>query len=407
MKQEKALIQNGYDIGLGVAMATGSPMALGAVGEVTPPSVGTGGSGTYTFRRVDTNETLATELGISAEASGGIGLFSGSASLDFTKRCKIQSNSLAVLVSAEERFAFQQMDSPRLSPAAAELVSAGNTTLFGDRFGDYFIRGIATGGRFIGVVRIETTSTQAKTDVDSALHARYGLNVDATAKLHISNALAAANARIDVFVHHEGGRVTTEPRSDDPVEALRQLYEAMDQWSATVRAEPAPYSVTLAPYVIALGPNPPNAADLEHQRDVLIRCAKLRLSTMDKLNLVDYVLDPQHSAEFAAEETKSLDLPALQAAFGSDLEVIGEAASFAIDNPKEARTPEAFMREIKKMDNFTLTALPANLPRHTGVPAPAKVEIPVAPVPSQPADIHVVQQVPNLIDILSKHLGKH
>jgi hypothetical protein len=47
-QQEEVLIRNGYDIGIGVAMATGSPMALGATGAVTAPEVGTGGSGSFT-----------------------------------------------------------------------------------------------------------------------------------------------------------------------------------------------------------------------------------------------------------------------------------------------------------------------------------------------------------------------
>ena len=126
LKQEQVLIRNGYDIGIGVASATGSPMALGATGAVTPPQIGTGGSGSFTFRRIDLNDELETELGIGADVSAGIGLFSGSASFDFSKKCRIQSSSLCVLVSAEERFAFQQMDSPELSPAAAQLVSEGN-----------------------------------------------------------------------------------------------------------------------------------------------------------------------------------------------------------------------------------------------------------------------------------------
>jgi hypothetical protein len=111
-QQEEVLFRNGYDIGIGVAMATGSPMALGATGAVTPPEVGTGGSGSFTFRRIETTGELETELGIGADVSAGIGLFRASASFDFSKRCKIQSSSLTVMVSAEERFVFKQMDSP-------------------------------------------------------------------------------------------------------------------------------------------------------------------------------------------------------------------------------------------------------------------------------------------------------
>jgi len=130
MKQERVLMQEGYDIGIGVASATGSPMALGAVGEVTPPQVGPGGSGSFTFRRVDSNEELESELDISADVSAGIGLFSASASFDFSKKCKIQSSSLTVVVAAKETFAFQQMDSPRLTDPAARLVEEGKKAQF-------------------------------------------------------------------------------------------------------------------------------------------------------------------------------------------------------------------------------------------------------------------------------------
>src|SRR5687768_10685591 len=177
MKQEQVLMRDGYDIGIGVASATGSPMALGAVGAVTPPQVGTGGSGSFTFRRIDSTEELETELGIGADVSAGIGLFSASASFDFSKQCKIQSSSLTVMVAARETFAFQQMDSPQLSEAAARLVETGRQDRFAGQFGEYFCRGIGTGGRFIGVVRVDTKSKQSKSDVDLALSGSYGLTV--------------------------------------------------------------------------------------------------------------------------------------------------------------------------------------------------------------------------------------
>jgi hypothetical protein len=367
LKQEQVLFRNGYDIGIGVASATGSPMALGATGAVTPPQVGTGGSGSFTFRRVDSTEDLATELGIGADVSAGIGLFSISASFDFSKKCKINSSSLSVLVSAEEKFVFQQMDSPTLSPAAADFIAAGNLPRFTEQFGEYFVRGIDTGGRFVGLVRIDTKSTQSKTDVDAALSGSYGLTIDADTRLKISNVLNTANARAEAFIIFDGGRVTTRPTSRDPIELLNQLFKAMDEWTATVKNDPKAYSVTLAPYAIALGPAPPNLADLEHQRDVLIRCAKLRSHTTDMLNLIEYILDPAHVDEFAIIQPPSgPDLPALQAALASDLDVIAEAASFAIENAKEAKSPEDFMRKNKHVADFKLTALPANLAQHTG-----------------------------------------
>jgi MAC/Perforin domain len=384
MKQEQVLIRDGYDIGIGVASATGSPMALGTTGAVTPPQVGTGGSGSFSFRRIDSSEELETELGISADASAGVGLFSGSASFDFSKQCKIQSSSLAVLVSARETFAFQQMDSPELTPAAAALVDQGHTHQFPEQFGEYFVRGISSGGRFIGVVRIDTKSKQSKTEVDAALSGSYGLTVSADVKMKLSETLRSANARVEAFYTFDGGEVTTRLTSNDPVELVQQLYSAMDEWTASVRDRPKAYSVTLAPYAIALGPAPPNVLEFEHQRDVLIRCGKLRSQTLDKINLVDYILDPNHMGEFAiVPPPEGPDLAALQAALAGDLDVIADAAAFAINDIKRACEPEVFMRTIKGVNGFQLTPLPANLPEHTGGPV-------IAPAPAPPADMFTI-----------------
>jgi hypothetical protein len=369
MKQEQVLIRDGYDIGIGVASATGSPMALGALGTVTPPQVGTGSSGSFTFRRIDSTSELETELGIGADVSAGIGLFSGSASFDFSKQCKIQANSLAVMVAARETFAFQQMDSPQLSEAAARLVETGRQDQFARQFGEYFCRGIGTGGRFLGVVR---KSQESKSEVDLALSGSYGLTVSAEVRVHISETLKSANARVEAFYTFDGGQVRTRLTSNDPVELVNQLYRAMDEWTTTVRQQPKAYTVTLAPYAIALGPEPPNIIDFEHQRDVLIRCAKLRSQTLDKLNLIDYILDPDHMSEFEiVPPPAGPDLPALQAALASDLDVIADAASFAINDVKRACDPVTFMREIKGVADFKLTPLPLNLPAHTGGLQPA------------------------------------
>jgi hypothetical protein len=392
MKQEKVLIRDGYDIGIGVASATGSPMALGAIGQVTPPQIGKGGSGSFTFRRIDSNEELEHELDIGADVSAGIGLFSGSASFDFSKQCKIQSSSLTVLVSAKETFAFEQMDSPELTPAAARLVEQGQTTHFSAQFGEYFVRGISSGGRFTGVVRIDTRSKQSKMDVDAALSGSYGLTMSAEARLHLSDTLKSANAKIEAFYIFDGGIVKTRLTSNDPVELVNQLYTAMDEWTATVRENPKAYSVTLAPYIIALGPNPPNIADFEHQRDVLIRCAKLRSQTLDKLNLIDFILDPNHMNEFAIiPPPDGPDLPDVQARLAGDLDVIADAASFAINNIKESCDPVTFMREVRGVTDFKLTALPLNLPEHTGGA--------VVVVPAPPANLFVIPNWQTMADV--------
>jgi hypothetical protein len=373
LQQEEVIYRNEYDIGIGVAMATGSPMALGAQGDVTPPQLGTGGGGSFLFRRIDTTEELQKELGISADVSGGIGLFHASDTFKFSERCKIQSSSLVVLISAKHEFAFQQMDSPKLTPPAAALVENGQS--LADQFGEYFIRGVKTGGQFFGVIRIETKSIDTKTDLDNELSGSYGLLISADVKVKISQALHRASAKVEGFYDYQGGRATTLLTSTDPIILLEQMFKAAAEWTESVQNDPKAYSMTLSPYIIALGPTPPNIAEIENQRDVLIRCAKLRSQTLDKLNLIDYILDPKHMNEFEiVPPPESPDLSALQAALARDRDVIADAASFAINNIKKACDPETYMRDIKGVADFKLTALPPNLPKHAG-PIPKEIQV--------------------------------
>ncbi|MFJ5081270.1 hypothetical protein [Streptomyces sp. NPDC088706] len=376
MKQEMVPMRDGYDIGIGVSMASGSPMALGATGMVTPPQVGGGETGSFTFRRIETTQELESELGVGADISAGIGLFSGSASLDFSKRCRVQSSSLTVMVSNSRAFAFKQMDSPELSKAASDLKKQGKP--LEEQFGEYFVRGIGTGGRFFGVVRIDTKSVQSKMSVNAALEGSYGVTVSAEVRISISEAMRNAEARAEAFILHDGGTFTTQPRSGDPVTLLSDLYDAMDEWTKSVKDSPRAYTASLAPYAIALGPTPPNIADIEKQRRVLIRCAKLRSQSIDMLNLVDYVLDIRHTDEFEFAPDGP-DLQVLRAALAGDLDVIEEAASFAIENLKEARDPEVYMRDIHGKADFRLTGLPANMPRQKEILPPVTPPPPAAP----------------------------
>ena len=59
------------------------------VKQIVPPPVAPGGSTSFTVTRTRTTAELQESLQISAEASGGCGLFSASARFDFAKQCKI------------------------------------------------------------------------------------------------------------------------------------------------------------------------------------------------------------------------------------------------------------------------------------------------------------------------------
>src|SRR5207248_651227 len=151
----------------------------------------------------------------------------------------------------------------------------------------------------------------------------------------VSQVCQQYQASISCDAYWEGGHVSARPISPDG------LLEAMKQWTDTVHDYPVPYWVSLVPYAIAQGPEPPNVEDLQHQRDVLKQCARLRSQTLDRLNQVEYILDPLHTPEFNTQPPPvGPDLAALHAGLSADLDMIAQAASWACDHPKDAVDPE-------------------------------------------------------------------
>lgn len=360
MEQKETIYRKGYEFGMGVTKASGSPVGLGVIGTEDPVKGATGGSGSFRMISIQTTEELESHLGISAKASGGVGLFNADARFSFAQECKCQASSLMLLLTCTREFGFVQIDDPSLSKGAAELVAKGDTEAFLEKYGDCFVRGMTTGGQFFGVIRIDTTSTESRKTVQGALSGSYG-PFSADVESNITEAMKSTNSKAEVFLHYEGGVVNMKP------ETPQQLFKAADEWSSSLDNNRKPYSVTLAPYVIANGPPPPNSADRLKQQDILERCARLRSTMIDNLNLVEYMLNPNHKDEFEAV-LNGPDLAALHASLSKDLNIIARTASFAIENPKEAIYIEEFanIKLVPPIPNYQITVLPVNLPRHSG-----------------------------------------
>ncbi len=99
--------------------------------------------------------------------------------------------------------------------------------------------------------------------------------------------------------------------------------------------------MTLAPIAIANGPIPPNAADIQHAQDVLVICAKERSKILDGLNLMEFISQNPSRYDFVAPTTPA-DIVKAFVGYQDDLDLVGKAASHAIDNIKNAVTPPVF-----------------------------------------------------------------
>jgi hypothetical protein len=76
--QVKVPYTENYDFGVGVDLATGSPMGKVVSGDVSGVTGAGGAVTTFEVLRIHTTSELETALGINVEASGASGCFSAS-----------------------------------------------------------------------------------------------------------------------------------------------------------------------------------------------------------------------------------------------------------------------------------------------------------------------------------------
>jgi hypothetical protein len=331
---------DGMDYGVGIDTPSGAHCNTGVLGEATTIPDTSGSIVDYSMRLVDTEEDLHTRLGISASASGGVGLFSASARLDFSKDCKFNSHSVFFVVRISVRLAFASIKAPMPSPTAIKMVEKPG--LFRHQFGDMFVRGLRRGGVYFGVVEIRTTDATDQQNLSLDVSAAYG-PFSAEGKFSESFTNVVKNRNINITVHQEGGDISPRPTT------LDQLQTVSSNWASSVEHKAVAYGALLDTYDILDLPEPPTYIDLEHQKDVLARCAALRNQDWQLVNDVDYILG--HPNQFEAFDADALHKA--QHDLGHDLEVIKDAASFALDHPRKAAFPQDL--------NATALSLPRRL----------------------------------------------
>lgn len=336
--------RDNYDYGIGVDLATGSPMGRVVGGDARDVSgvVGAGGATTsFDISRIHSTEALEKKLGIHADASYGCGAFgSVSARFDFAQSSKIQTSSLFLAITASVVLEVQSIDDPTLVPAAVDLASRG--TDFASRYGNMFVRGIGRGGMFVGVVQINTRSSEEAKTISTELEGSYGL-FSAAAKTKFEEVQKKFSSDIRITVYHEGGPI--DLTMDDITDA-NQLYVMLQRWLKAFQDDPVknakPYYATLAPIAIANGaPTAPNVAQIQHAQDILVICAKQRSLILDGMNQMEYISQKPSLFEFVAPTTPESVVKAY-VGYQADLDLVAATASRAINDNTKAVTPGDF-----------------------------------------------------------------
>lgn len=341
---------NGYDYGVGVDTPSGDVRNVAVTGDKS--AVEGGSIVTFDMTQVSTVSELNEVLGISASASGGVGLFSASARLKFSKERQVNDSSVFLVVTAQVTNPFQQIKAPGITKAAFDLLSDGQTQQFQKEFGDMFVRGLVTGGIFFGVIEVQTHDSDENEKVSTALKASYAaFSADGSFDDNFHQTLRTRQT--NVRCHIEGGQTSPIPLQVDTMITFAA------NWPGTVMNKAVPYSAVLNAYSILPIPAEPNFIELQHQRDVLIQCSILRDQDLQVLNNINYILS--HSDQFIDPE--QFPLGQIRNDLDADLNTIAAAASHALDHPKEAALPQ-----LKLTGPIELPQRKAGLPPLVPVP---------------------------------------
>jgi hypothetical protein len=353
-------VRDGYNFGVGADLLSGAVMNK-PVNNDTINSVdhAEGATVNVIVQRIETTHDLEQALGISAEASYGSPSFGAGVSgrFNFAKSAKVQSRSLFMTVTATVKLKVLSIDAPALTEAAAKLVD--NPAIFAQRFGNVFVRSMERGGIFIGVLRIDTSSSEESENVSAELKGSYGL-FSAEAKVKFSEVEKRFSSDVFVQMYHEGGPVNLAIKDPtNPLELLTNVDLFLNSFAADPDKSAVPYLVTLAPISIATGPLPPNEEDLAHAQDVMRFCAQRRSTLFDQLNLLQLIVDSPSRYDFSnGSNLKEISAAAVKTQ--SDLDLISSCASAAINSPKGALFPTDFASAQGK--TFPLAAMPELLP---------------------------------------------
>jgi len=359
IRQAEVPFIRGYDFGVGADLMSGSPMSEVVNDTHTGVADAHGANVQFRVRRIQTTSDLDQSLGLDVDASFGSAMFGAGVKerLAFVKSAGIQASSLFMTVTVQVTLEFLSIDAPVLTTDAASI--ADRPDVFDSRFGNMFVRGISRGGLFIGILRIETESTQDAESISNELSGTYGL-FSADVKVKFANTIKKFRGSLFVTMYHEGGPTDLQIQDPaDPAELLKCANDFLTSFQTRPADVAVPYSVTLAPITIAKGPLPLNAEQILHSQDVLTFCAKRRSVGLDQLNLLQFISDNPNRFDFSQSASLQV-IQEAEAASQEDLDLISACASSAINSPANAKMPADFAIGIGQV--FPRTKMPQILP---------------------------------------------
>lgn len=272
--------------GRGVNTLTGEVVGLALDPAAPEATTGVGGQEAQTTARVITShEQLMESMGLSVEASGRYGLFSGSGKFELSEKSAFNAQATFVVASCVVRNAFTMVNDLRLLDDAAAILRS-DPKRFQTTYGDSYVRGVQTGGEFYAVFSLISTNTETQTALASELQAEYGglfASVNFKASFEKARQSSSSKTDLQIWVYQRAGM-------NEELAVVRDTDEVFARLKAFPRiagAYPVGYEAEVASYDTLALPMP-SPVELEQKEFALQDCARLRLKYATARNDVEF-----------------------------------------------------------------------------------------------------------------------
>ena len=292
------------EIGLGFNSQTGVfPGTAVKFADVKTDQVGPGQTGTASALIITDHQQLMDSLDVGVSVSARYGLASGSLKVQFSQKTDYNQSSTFVLASFQVLNAVTRghdVSIPDGSPAK-QLIEANRMDDFGNSFGDYFVRGMNTGGEFYAVIRITSLSQDRETSLAASLHGAINGGIAAaefSADMKAASSAKEEHTETSVTYYQASGLGAEIGATLKPEDVMLRL----GNFPAAVATHPVPTSVELASYnTIPISMEP-----LEEIQDLDIALADAQAKRLeylaDKNNLEFAMANPLYFDELPSHD---------------------------------------------------------------------------------------------------------
>jgi hypothetical protein len=248
------------EIGMGFNSQTGVfPGTALRVDNIEMVNTNPGQVGSAQAELMTSHDELMEKLDAGVSVSARYGLASGSVKASFSQQTNYNTTSTFVLARFYIDNVVKRGHNPVIpdGSAASELVNANRMDDFRKAFGDYYVRGIRTGGEYIAVIRITSaeTSTQQNLAVSCSAEVN-GLAAGGSFQADLKTAMQETSGQTEVLISYyqasglgkaEAGATLNVP---EVMQRLKDFPEAVANHPIGVSVELASYDtvpVSVAP----------------------------------------------------------------------------------------------------------------------------------------------------------------